>query len=90
MVCLLSAFRRQSHAIGSRSSVFPSGERESGRFCLHQDAALPLSSITFGLFDFLAGIGELLVFSRSFSAYSAQGDVPGNGHSLCNSESGQG
>jgi hypothetical protein len=62
MVCLLSAFRRQSHAIGSRSSVFPSGERESGRFCLHQDAALPLSSITFGLFDFLAGIGELLVF----------------------------
>ena len=53
MVCLLrlrgNAFRRQSHVIGSRSDVFPSGERESGRFCLHQDAALPLSSITFGL-----------------------------------------
>jgi hypothetical protein len=51
MVCLLrlrgNTFRRQSHVIGSRSDVFPSGERESGRLCLHQDAALPLSSITF-------------------------------------------
>ena len=36
MVCLLrlsgNAFRRQSHVIGSRSDVFPSGERESGGF----------------------------------------------------------
>jgi hypothetical protein len=62
MVCLLSAFRRQSHAIGRRSDVFLPDERESGRFCLHQDATLPLSSITFGLFDLLPGIGELLVF----------------------------
>jgi hypothetical protein len=51
IVCLLrlrdNAFRRQSHVVGSRSDVFPSGERESGWFCLHQDAALPLWSITF-------------------------------------------
>src|SRR5215213_10948956 len=51
MVCLLrprgNAFRRQSHVISSRSDVFPSGEREIGWFCLHQDAAFLLSSITF-------------------------------------------
>src|SRR3954454_15204230 len=61
MVCLLrlrgNAFRRQSHVIGSRSDVFPSGERENGRFCLHQDAALLLSSIIFGLCAAHAGAG---------------------------------
>jgi hypothetical protein len=61
MVCLLrhrgNALRQQSYVIGSRSDVFPSGERESGRFCLHQDAALPLSSITFGLCAAHAGAG---------------------------------
>ena len=64
MVCLLrlggKAFRRQSHVIGSRSDVFPSGERESRRFCLHQGAALPLfplSYITFGLCAAHAGAG---------------------------------
>src|SRR5215213_2250574 len=61
IVCLLwlrgNAFRRQSHVIGSQSDVFPSGERESGRFCLYQDAALPLSSITFGLWAAHAGAG---------------------------------
>jgi hypothetical protein len=64
MVCLLrvrdNSLCRQSHAISSRSDVFPVGERESGRFCLHQDAALllfPLSSITFGLCAAHAGAG---------------------------------
>jgi len=50
-----NACRRQSHAIGRRSGVFPPGERESGRFCCHQNAAFPFSSITFGLWAAHAG-----------------------------------
>ena len=61
MVCLLrlggKAFRRQSHVIGSRSDVFLSGERESGWFCLHPDAALRLSFIIFGPRAAHAGAG---------------------------------
>jgi hypothetical protein len=61
MVCLLrprgNAFRRQSHAISSRSDVFPSGEREIEWFCLHQDAAFLLSSITFDPCAAHAGAG---------------------------------
>jgi hypothetical protein len=61
MVCLLrprgNAFRQQSHVISSRSDVFPSGEREIGWFCFHQDAAFLLSSITFDSCAAHAGAG---------------------------------
>ena len=79
MVCLLrlrdNAFRRQSHVIGSRSDVFLSGERESGRFCLHPDAALPLSFIIFGLRAAHAGAGgtRSRAISDGISANSRRG-----------------